>query len=274
LAIKTFPKIFDDETTSKILREMGILEACDHKNIVRLVEAFRTEDDGHSIHLVIAPWAPCTLRDFLQMSAPVRATKCPWFCPGSPESDLVVYRIMDELADAVGYLHFKEIKHKDIKPENILLYREAAPTEIAPLLADFGVSKVFSKSAGTNYTDSTRSYLAPEQLLKHSSTLKADIWQLGCCFAHLLALVGGGKQAHERLLDSYMRSGDWDCSYIIAKEHSPFLETLAEICMRGNSRLRRVFGVVSGMLELDPLQRLDIEQVQAEFRKLPGRASV
>jgi len=100
---------------------------------------------------------------------------------------------MYELADAVTYLHANQIKHKDIKPENILLYREGNVAEITPLITDFGVSKVFSKDALTNYTDSTRSYLAPEQLHKESSTLKADIWQLGCSFAYLLALVAGAN---------------------------------------------------------------------------------
>ncbi|KAK4245019.1 Serine/threonine-protein kinase H1 [Corynascus novoguineensis] len=272
LAIKTFPNVFDDETAGKILREIGILEVCDHKNIVRLVEAFKTKDDGLSMHLVITPWAPCTLHVFLHMPQPVRADRCAWFQPGSLESDLSVYRIMYELADAVTYLHANEIKHKDIKPENILLYREGNAAEITPLITDFGVSKVFSKDALTNYTDSTRSCLAPEQLHKESSTLKADIWQLGCGFAHLLALAAGGKLAHEKLLDSYMRSNDQKCSYIIAEEHSSFMGALGNICMRGNAALRRAYFVVSSMLDLDPSQRLDIECVRTSLVKTPGRA--
>ncbi|KAL2133702.1 hypothetical protein VTI74DRAFT_1878 [Chaetomium olivicolor] len=272
LAIKTFPKVFDDETTCKILREIGILEVCDHKNIVRLIEAFRTKDDGHSMHLVIAPWAPCTLQDFLHMSESVRATRCAWFQPGSVESDRCIYRIMYELADAVNYLHNKSIKHKDIKPENILLYREGSAAEVTPLITDFGVSKVFTKDARTNYTLSTMIYLAPEQWDRKSSTLKADVWQLGCCFAELLAFAGGGESAHVKLVNSYMRSADGNCSYSIAKEYSQFMGALGKICMRGNSMLRRVYGIVTGMLDLDPSQRLDIDWVRATLSSLPGLA--
>lgn len=206
------------------------------------------------------------------MPQPVRADRFAWFRPGSLESDLGIYRIMYELADAVTYLHANQIKHKDIKPENILLYREGSVAEITPLITDFGVSKVFSKDALTNYTDSTRSYLAPEQLHKESSTLKADIWQLGCSFAHLLALVAGGKLAHERLLDSYMRSKDQNCSYIIAEEHSSFMGALGNICMKGNAALKRAYFIVSGMLDLDPSQRLDIDCVRTALVKILGRA--
>ena len=267
LAIKSFSKVFDEKTTRKILREVGILELCNHQNIVRLVEAFRTDDDSPSMHLVISPWAPCTLHDFLHMPEAMRETRCAWFQPGSVESQREINRIMYELADAVGYLHMNDIKHKDIKPENILLHCEGNAAEITPLITDFGVSKMVSKDARTNFTDSTRAYLAPEQLEKESSTLKADIWQLGCCFAHLLALAGGGKLAHDRLLDSYMRSEDRNCSYIIAKEHSSFMVALGKICMGGNSTQKRLYGVTAGMLEVDPSERFDIGVVRAALAK-------
>jgi serine/threonine protein kinase len=204
------------------------------------------------------------------MPEPVRATRCPWFQPGSVDSALAIYRIMYELADAVRYLHTNEIKHKDLKPENILLHHEGDAAEVTPLITDFGVSKMFSKDARTNYTDSTRAYLAPEQLRKESSTLKADVWQLGCCFAHLLALAGGGKPAHERLVDSYMRSADLTCTYIIAAEHARFMGALAKICMKGNSAQKRLYGVISCMLDLDPSDRIDVESVCTVLAKLLG----
>src|SRR5262249_8924540 len=103
-----------------------------------------------------------------------------------------------------------------------------------------------------------------------SSTLKADVWQLGCCFAHLLALAGGGKLAYDRLLDSYMRSADLTCTYIIAAERSPFMGALAKICINGNSAQKRLYGVVSGMLDLDPSDRVDIESVCTVLAKLVG----
>ncbi len=268
LAVKTFSKVFNDKTTGKILREIGILEVCDHKNIVRLVQAFRTKDDSEAMHLAISPWAPCTLNDFLHMPERMRVTRCPWFQPGFAESTLATYRIMYELADAVSYLHTNEIKHKDIKPENILLHCEGSATQVTPLLTDFGVSKMFSKDARTNFTDSTRVYLAPEQLHKQSSTLKADVWQLGCCFAHLLALAGGGELAHEVLLASYMRTEDSNCTYIIANEHPLFMDALGKICLKGDSAQKGLYGVVSGMLGLDPSQRLDIWCVRATLAKL------
>lgn len=94
------------------------------------------------MHLAISPWAPYTLHDFLHMPEALRETRCAWFQPGSVESVREIHRIMYELADAVSYLHMNDIKHKDIKPENILLHCEGNAAEITPLITDFGVRKM------------------------------------------------------------------------------------------------------------------------------------
>jgi serine/threonine protein kinase len=262
LAIKTVHKIFSDEDARKVLREIGVLEVCHHKNIIQLVEAFTLEEDDQSMHLVIIPWAPCTLESFLHLNDTKRQNRCPWFEPGSLKSDRSIYRIMYELADAVSYLHGRSIKHKDLKPENILLYREGT-SQVTPLITDFGVSKIYMLNAKTNYQDSTYIYLAPEQHNMKASTLESDIWQLGCCFAELLAVAKGGTSTYRKLGDnSFRREGS---SWCIAGEHGQFMKALAEICIPSNATLKRAYVITAGMLALDPADRLDIEVVKTAF---------
>lgn len=125
LAMKTFREVFYPKQMKKILREIGILEGCNHKNIVRFVQAFRTDDeDDQPVHFVMAPWAPYTLSRFLHTPDVKRKARCPWFQENSSESNRCIYQIMYGLADAVDYLHKHHIKHKDLKPDNILLYQE------------------------------------------------------------------------------------------------------------------------------------------------------
>jgi serine/threonine protein kinase len=214
--MKTFRvrNAFSEKDKKIILRELGILEVCFHKNIVELVEAFSL-DNGRSIRLVMSPWAPCTLATFLQESDMERADRCPWFDPGAAASDHCVFRIMFELADAVSYLHGKKIKHKDLKPDNILLYREGT-RHVTPLVTDVGVSKIEIPGGKTKYTDSTYAYLAPEQHNHESSDLRSDIWQLGCCFAELFAVSRGGAAGSLTLHQSFNRD---DSSCCIAMEH-------------------------------------------------------
>lgn len=265
LAMKTFQNVFSEKDMKEILRGLRVLEVCDHKNIVQLVEAFRLQDDDPSMHLVMAPWAPCTLSTFLRMSKEQRKARCPWFKPGAPESDRCIYRIMSGLADGVGYLHSLPIKHKDLKPDNILLYREGGD-DVTPLITDVGVSKVYRPGAKTNYDDGTYEYLAPEQDKLEASTLESDIWQLGCCFAELLAVAKAGTSAYEKLQDSFKRE-EGGCACSIAREHEPFMRTLAEICTAGRSTLRCAYIITTAMLDTDPTIRPNIESVRATLSK-------
>ncbi|UKZ72598.1 hypothetical protein TrVFT333_000231 [Trichoderma virens FT-333] len=268
LAMKTFHGVFSNKQMKKILTEIGILEVCNHKNIVRLVQAFRTDDNDHSIRFVMAPWAPYTLLRFLHSPDVKRKARCPWFQLNSPQSSCCLYRIMYELADAVYYLHSHGIKHKDLKPDNILLYQEASDYPTA-LITDVGVSKIYKPGAPTNFKDSTYEYLAPEQHEMIESTFKSDVWQLGCCYAAILAVANKGQSGYEELQDSFIRD-DENCQCSIALEYPSFTSAFGTICMRGNSAQKKAYAVVVGMLELDPQLRPSIDLVRAALMKLPG----
>jgi serine/threonine protein kinase len=207
------------------------------------------------IHLVTTPWAPFTLMNFLQRDGAVRRAECPWFEPRSSDSNHIILRIMFELSDGICYLPRKSVKHKDIKPDNILLHLESS-RNVRPIITDFGVSKIYGKGGSTDYILSTWTYLAFEQLDKAESSLKSDVWQLGCCFALILALACGGLVAVERLWDSFENTDDLrSCN--IAQELSYFMPVLAEVC----SHQPQVLYVVRGMLEKEPVPRWGIETV-------------
>lgn len=268
LAMKTFHNVFKGNATRKVLREIGVLEVCHHRNIVRLVEAFKVEEEEHCIRLVIRPWAPYTLTNFLHATDSRRKMRCPWFEPRSSKSDSCIRRIMYELADAVGYLHGRSIKHKDLKPDNILLHREEGD-RVTPLITDVGISKIYIHGASTNPQDSTWAYLSPEQHDGTGCTLKSDIWQLGCCFAELQGLAVGGTSTYQLLHGSFNREEE-NCSCSIALEITPFIESLAGLCLRGSTAQKRTYGIITGMLDTDPAVRLDIGSVRAAISKLPG----
>ncbi|KAJ4248046.1 hypothetical protein NW757_008679 [Fusarium falciforme] len=263
--MKTF---FEKSDRVQILREIGILEVCDHPNILKLVEAFTvaTEDEDDKINIVMRPWAPFTLQKFLESSEKKRQAQCPWFQPGSPQSDMCIYRIMQQLAEAVAYLHRRSIKHKDIKPDNILLHE---PESIPPraIVADVGVSKVLVHNGSTKYDDCSYPYLAPEQVKKRDSSLRADVWQLGCCFALLLAVSKAGTSGYRRLWISFSRSGE-DCSCQIAGEHEHFMRALRDIYHPESRADHAAYSLVTSMLNPVHEARIDIEGVLASIRGL------
>ena len=78
-----------------------------------------------------------------------------------PQEETRLY--LAQLADALAYAHGKDVIHRDIKPDNILLDDETGQ----PLLADFGIASVAPGTGGTQ-TESgtivgTMHYMSPEQ---------------------------------------------------------------------------------------------------------------
>ncbi len=92
---------------------------------------------------------------------------------------------MQEIAEALSYVHAKEIVHCDLKPANVLLDQEGHVR-----VADFGHSLVLTDSGGAL---GSLFYMAPEQTTAtdhdHISQpdIRWDIYALGCTIYHLLS---------------------------------------------------------------------------------------
>jgi serine/threonine protein kinase len=84
--------------------------------------------------------------------------------PGIPAPELLVY--FREAADALDYLHQQNVQHRDIKPDNILIFGSHAK------LADFGLAKFQQGTMATASWSGTPAYMAPEmwrgQISRHT----------------------------------------------------------------------------------------------------------
>ena len=86
-------------------------------------------------------------------------------------------RIFKQLAEGIYYLHSRNIAHRDIKLDNVLIEE----TTRAIKLIDFGFSVVTPSDGGKlKIFCGTPSYMAPELVRKHSYDGKqVDMWALG-----------------------------------------------------------------------------------------------
>ncbi|OCL13411.1 kinase-like protein, partial [Glonium stellatum] len=132
--------------------------------------------DPISLALIMSPVADCNLFEFL---ADVRS---------SPRKKSLLRSFFGCLTASLAYLHNAQIRHKDIKPQNILV------KENNVLLADFGLSIDWSESKrGTTEGATALSprYCAPEVIDYEPRNSSSDIWSLGCVFLDIVTVLKG-----------------------------------------------------------------------------------
>lgn len=166
----------------KLNREIQILQELDHKRIVSLRTAHRTDN-----------W--CLL--FMELISggelfnEIVQKKC--------FSEVEARHVFRQILDAVAYMHSRHVIHRDLKPENILIERKVPgmPPSTGDVydikIADFGLSKIISEGMSAAKTFlGTPQYWAPEVLdvERKGGTYdkSADFWSLG---AILFVMLGG-----------------------------------------------------------------------------------
>lgn len=95
------------------------------------------------------------------------------------------------LSQALSYLHEQGVRHKDIKPANVLIDKSGSV-----ILTDFGISRRFPKDEShvtNNEWKFTRKYASPE-IMKDEKMPRddaSDVFSLGCVFLEMATLLLG-----------------------------------------------------------------------------------
>ena len=79
----------------------------------------------------------------------------------------------------LAFLHERQIIHRDIKPQNILLQGGI------PRLADFGISRAMNSSTLSSVVVGTDSYMAPEAF-DGKRNVQTDVWSVGVVYYQML----------------------------------------------------------------------------------------
>ncbi|XP_043975998.1 MAP/microtubule affinity-regulating kinase 4 isoform X1 [Gambusia affinis] len=185
VAIKIIDKTQLNPTSlQKLFREVRIMKTLNHPNIVQLFEVIETEK---TLYLVMEYASGGEVFDYLVAHGRMKEKEA-----------RAKFR---QIVSAVHYCHQKNIVHRDLKAENLLL---DADSNIK--IADFGFSNEFTEGNKLDTFCGSPPYAAPELFQgKKYDGPEVDIWSLGVI---LYTLVSGSlpfdgqnlKELRERVL--------------------------------------------------------------------------
>lgn len=172
-------KLNGTHNIKKKFREIDILKTCNHPNVVRMIEHLEIDD---SLYIVMER-LDSTLHHFLKIEFYLDHTQIKY--------------IMYQLVCGLIYVHFNEIMHRDLKPDNVLMKIIDPQLPLQIKLADFSLSRysythqifIPADYYPTKYTkfNNLRYWSAPELILKEDHyDNSVDVWSLGCIYAELL----------------------------------------------------------------------------------------
>ncbi|XP_031160034.1 MAP/microtubule affinity-regulating kinase 4 isoform X3 [Sander lucioperca] len=185
VAIKIIDKTQLNPTSlQKLFREVRIMKTLNHPNIVKLFEVIETEK---TLYLIMEYASGGEVFDYLVAHGRMKEKEA-----------RAKFR---QIVSAVHYCHLKNIVHRDLKAENLLL---DADSNIK--IADFGFSNEFTAGSKLDTFCGSPPYAAPELFQgKKYDGPEVDIWSLGVI---LYTLVSGSlpfdgqnlKELRERVL--------------------------------------------------------------------------
>lgn len=101
-------------------------------------------------------------------------------------------RVMEQLADALEYMHSKQIIHRDLKSSNIMVTHNGHNVKLIDFsLSDSDYFNVLKCPAGTS------GYIAPEQLLPDAKAdVQADVYSFGVVLLDMARQTGDSAMMH------------------------------------------------------------------------------
>uniref|UniRef100_UPI00358F981D serine/threonine-protein kinase D3-like isoform X2 n=1 Tax=Myxine glutinosa TaxID=7769 RepID=UPI00358F981D len=162
VAIKVIDKLrFPTKQENQLRNEVSILQNLHHQGVVNLECMFETPE---KVFVVMEKLHG----DMLEMILSSESGRLP---------ERITKFIIAQILIALQHLHFKNIVHCDLKPENVLL---ASPDPFPQVkLCDFGYARIIGEKSFRRSLVGTPAYLAPEVLCNKGYNRSLDMWSVG-----------------------------------------------------------------------------------------------
>jgi eukaryotic-like serine/threonine-protein kinase len=166
IAIKVLPPelSFRADIRQRFLREAETAAQLNHPNIVPI---YTVEERDNLVYFVMAYIKGDNLGVRLQQHGPMPPVEA--------------RRVLREVADALAYAHNRNVIHRDIKPDNIIIDEETGRA----MVTDFGIARALTESGDSRLTATgmaigTPAYMSPEQSAgDRAIDGRSDLYSLG-----------------------------------------------------------------------------------------------
>lgn len=238
VALKVLPPRFldNDFIVNRFLVEIEIYRQLLHPNIVRYI-ASGVENDQH--YIALEHIEGTSLDRILQEEGAL-----------DPERGLAIFR---DVLFALNFAHNREIFHRDIKPQNIMI-----TTEKVVKLIDFGVAHAKSQfvATGAGMVVGSLCYNSPEQNQGKAVDSRSDVYSLGLVMYEVLA--GRRVLPNTSLADIILTQVELDGQLVPPSKHNakvpPELDAIVMRMLRfeENERFRNAEEVLIALKEAFP----------------------
>jgi hypothetical protein len=165
----------DSDQLERFRREARSVARLSHPHIVTVIDAGEepSEDGAESgvgAPYIVLEYVPGeTLKQLIRREGPL------------PITEAIAYAI--ELARALGAAHERQIVHRDVKPQNVLISEEGSAK-----ITDFGIARTLTEEGLTiaGRVLGTTDYVSPEQALGQPVTGQSDLYSLGVVLYEML----------------------------------------------------------------------------------------
>ena len=210
VAIKSFnkKKLNSDKAKAKIYHEINLMKNLRHSSVVKILDTFETEN---YIFIIMENIAGGDLLSFVKKRTKLNEKVCKY--------------IFKQILEAIKYIHSKNIVHRDIKLDNVLI-----DLNNNIKICDFGVGKMIHDKEILLDQCGTPAYIAPEILLnKGYDGFGVDIWSSGIVLYTMLSGMVPFKANNINDLQNNIITGNFKEIHGISKDCNDLLHKLLQI---------------------------------------------